>query len=521
MKPSDFEDLFWKEVGMSRVVATEKEGRICGVKQRALQDLLLSRMVPMRQTNLSTDASQSVIAPFIYRPKRWQVNTLYWEVTAGVASPKAGTGGIPASAWDLTVAKNSGQFSTDVPNIERYFLPGRFVIVVYKDAATGVSRRIQMRIYAAENADAGGNHYATVTVAPCISATTWAGMSPSQRAPYLPTHGILIPLVNNVSQYESWCYNDTAEIPLTLKAVWFQTFRRTHCYTEEYLTALEAPLLDPLFKKFRTMPLVQQKKRQLELADMMFWNATFFGREINENQTVENYEKLEQVRDPANANCIIEYKANAVGILKQLEDCHRLWDCNGDPINFDSLQEILYALRRTRNTEDIDAFTDRYTAANILTLMIRYYKDKYGWDVVRFYQPNQQLKFENQVLWNYNTYEFPEVGCRLHVIIDPFFDDHLSSVPSDDKSVGRYFMMIDWSDIEIGLASAKSVTRRTNEADALYYCVVTPVITHYQLYSQTFGVDVNDPNRHYVITNFSDECPTMTSAPCNVSYPRS
>lgn len=514
MKPSDFEDLFWKEVGMSRVVASTKEGRICGVKQRALQDLLLSRTVPLKQTNLAPGSDQSVIAPWVYRPKRWQVNANYWEVEAGEANAEAGSGTIPASAWDLTIVNSSGQFASDLPAIEKYFLPGRFIIVLYVDPVTGVGRRIQMRVISATNADSGGTYKAIVTCYPNIATDTWATYTSDQKAPYQPTHGLVIPLTNSVSQYESWCYNDTAEIPLTLKAVWFQTMRRTHCYTDQYVKAIEAPLLDPLFKKFRLMPIVQQKKRQAELAQMMKWNSVFFGREINDHQTVETYDQLEEVRDPANTGCVLEYKANTLGIVKQLEDCCRVVDFAGAAMDFDLLQEALYTLHRYRQTEDIDAFTDRYTASNIHTMMIQYYKDKYGYELNRFFNIGQPIKFDNQVLWNYNTYDFPEAGTRLHIIHDPFFDDHLSAMPTADKSMGRYFMMLDWSDIEIGLSQAKSVTRKTNEADALYNCVVTPVITQYQLYSETFAVDVNDPNRHLIYTNFSDECPSITSSPC-------
>lgn len=519
MKPSDFEDLFWKEIGASRIVANWKEARITGVRQKAMMDLFLSRMKPINRINMGQNAQQSVIAPFILVPQRNRVNSNYFLVEAGTATTGAGTGSIAASSWDLTVINDASAWATSLVSLENYFLPGNNIVVLYKDAVTGTGRTIQLRVTSAINADFGGVSKAKVTAVPNISAATWGGMSGAQKAVYQPTEGVLIPLLNSISDYESWCQQYPSEITLKLKAYWLQTWRRTHCYNDEYMKVLSAPLLDPLFKKFRLLPIAEQRKRQMDQVERDWYNTVFWGQAASDVQAVETYTELEQVHDPANPNCLLEYKAQALGIRTQLAECSRVIDHQGGALDLDAIKAELYRLKRYRagdgsSIEDIDAMTDRYTASNILTTMIQYYTDKYGLQNTRFYNANQKIQFDNNVLWNYNTFEFPDEGVRLHVIVDDFFNDHLDVHPVAQKSMGRYFMMVDWSDIDIGVAGAKSVTRQTNVADNLYNCVIQPVVNHYQLYSETLTVMVNDPNRHTVYTNFGDDCPTLTVESC-------
>ena len=79
--------------------------------------------------------------------------------------------------------------------------------------------------------------------------------------------------------------------------------------------------------------------------------------------------------------------------------------------------------------------------------------------------------------------------------------------------------MVDWSDIGINLIKTNSAKRQSNTADNLYNCVIQPNVKHYQLNSKTFEVRVGDTNRHSLIENFSDACPTVTVAGCNVTTP--
>ncbi len=519
MTPQDFEDQEFKEVGMDRIIAQTKEARMTGVKESGLTDLLLSRFAPIRKVNMGQQAS--IIAPFILVPQRHNINANYFEVVAGAATTGAGTGTIPASAWDLTIRNAQSQYSSNLAHVENYFLPGRYIVVLMKDSVTGTGRSLQYKILASVNANSGGVERAKLTLEPNYTAAGWSGLSSNEKAVYNPTHGLVIPLANSVSNYESWCYQDPSENTTKLLAYWLQTVRETHCYNDEYLKALNSPLTSEFFKKFRQLPLAQQKKRQGMLAERAFHNTVFFGQRINENQTPEGYTTLPTVTDPQDDTCTLEYKANTLGIREQLSDCGRVTDMAGAALDFDTIKALLNPLKRHREIDSgsisrIDVLTDRHTKSNIQSLMIDYYKRKYGMETQRFYQVGQKLSFQNIALFEYDVYEFPDEGVELAVITHTYFDDHLAAFPTADKSRGRYLMFIDWTDVQIGLAGTASASRQTNIADALYQCVITPNVKHYQLSSKTFAVMIHDPNRHAIIENFSDVCPTMTVTTCLV-----
>jgi hypothetical protein len=521
MTPQDFEDQGLKEVGMDKIIANAKMARMTGVPESTLMDLLLSKFAPIKQINLGSRAGQSIIAPWIYGTQEHNVNANYFEIVTGVATTGAGTGSIPASAWDLTIKNSQAQFATNLANLEKYFSPGHFVAILYKDAGSGdVGRTLQFKVISAVNADSGGVNRAKLTLEPNYSAAGWAALSGGQKAVYQPTHGVVIPMANSVSNYESWCNNRPSENRMKLLVYWLQTIRETHCYNDEYLKALNAPLTSEFFKSFRELPLVKQRKIQELRAELAFYNTIFYGQRINENQSVETYQSLPTVVDPANTSCVLEYKANTLGVRQQLVDCGRVTDLQGATLDFDLLKSMLYALKRNREIESgsietIDIMTDRFTRSNILTTMIDYYKKKYGVDTTRFYQANQTLKFDNITgLMPHDLFEFPDEGLRLAVFSHNYFDDRLAAFPSTDKTLGRAIWGIDWSDFKIGLAGAQTVQRQTNIADNLYNCIITPNVNHYNLTSKSIAVMLDNPNRHMLIENFGSACPTLTVSGC-------
>lgn len=517
-----FEDQALREVGMDKVIAATKEARMVGVKESTLMDLLLSRHVPLKAGTVPM-VGQSVIAPFVYRPQRHNVNANYFRVNVGSATAGAGTGSIPASAWTVTVENTGAQFATTLVNLQKYFSPGHFVTILYKDNLAGnVGRTIQFKVLTSTNADAGGVSKARLSLEPNISAATWATYNSTQKRPYQPTHGILIPMANSISDYESWCNNRPSENTMKLLTFWLQTIRETHCYNDEYLKALNAQHTSEYFKKFRELPLALQKKRQAYLADLAYYNTIFYGQAISDLQADTTYTSLPQVTDPANAECVLEYKSNTIGIRQQLSDCGRVTDFEGGQLDLDTIKAIGYAVKRNREIDSgtidrIDVMTDRYTRSNIKGKMIEYYQKRYGMNTTRFYQVDQKLTFDNIGLMSFDLYDFEDEGFQLAVFSDNYFDDKLAAFGNDgmvDKSRGRAIWGIDWSDIEIGLVKARSVARQTNVADNLYNCVIQPNVNHYNLTSKTIAVMVQDPNRHMLFENFSNACPDITIAGC-------
>jgi len=226
--------------------------------------------------------------------------------------------------------------------------------------------------------------------------------------------------------------------------------------------------------------------------------------------------------DPANTSCPLEFKANALGIRTQLSRCGKVSDKQGGALSLDSIFETCYLLKRYRETtsgsvEVIDAMTDRFTAAKVRDLMMKYYNDKYSSASTLFYQPGQKITHNGATVLEYNVYDLPDQGVQLAVFTDPYFDDRIGAFDTANKNRSRGFWMVDWSDININVIGTNSAKRQTNVADSLYNCVITPNVTHYMLNSKTFEVRVGDANRHAVLENFSGACPTLTSTNCALS----
>jgi hypothetical protein len=353
-------------------------------------------------------------------------------------------------------------------------------------------------------------------------------------------------MANSVSDYEKYCVQGPALNPTNLISYWQQTSRWTHKYSDEYLKALQAPMTSNWFKKFRELPLAQQRKQQELMSERAFYNTVFYGDQINENQTVEKYTSLPTVTDPDTNgdSCVIEYKANALGIRTQLSECGKVYGggmaTSGKQaaLNLDVLFETIYQLKRYReatagSVDTIDIMTDRFTAAQIRDVMIKYYKSKYSTDVNMFVNIGQKvLDMDNAVALEYNSYYLPDQGVNMAIFTDTYFDDRVSAfnaggvtnsdpavnqTPALARSRGRTMWLIDWSDVALNLLGTKSVKRQTNIADDQYNCVIQPNVKHYVLNSKKFEVRIGDPNRHAIIENITEGCPTITVSGCDLS----
>lgn len=522
MTPQAFEDQGFKEVGMDRVIANAREARVAGVAEHTLEALLMGAITPIGKGALNRESipdQGSVILPYIYRRQKRIINSNYFNVNSGAATPGAGTGSIHTGSWQIVVGQNSSSFSTALTSLSTYFLPGRVILVEYVNASDE-SKSVSFKITASE---AVTSTTAKLTLEPNVTEAGWAALTTDEKADYQPTAGLATQLANSVSDYESWCHNDPAENTKKLLTYWLQTTRETHCYNDEYLKALNASLTSNYFKQFRQLPLAEQRRLQAEKARKAWFNSVFYGDRITEKQQVETYAQLPTVVDPTNTDCVLEYKANALGLRTILADCNRVYDHQGNPLNLDLLASVGYDIKRSReasgsSVDTIDIMTDRFTAGRIREVMIQFYKEKYGVETTRFYQPNQKLMFENQVALNYTVYQLPEDlgGYNLAVYTHPFFDDKLSAFSTAQKNRGRFIWVIDWSDFKLGIVKSRTVNRKTNEADDIYNCVMQPVVKHYTLSSTTWTTILEDPARHYIIENFSDECPEINTTVCGI-----
>ena len=79
--------------------------------------------------------------------------------------------------------------------------------------------------------------------------------------------------------------------------------------------------------------------------------------------------------------------------------------------------------------------------------------------------------------------------------------------------------LLDWSDIDIGVASNRQVTRKSpnpNTDLALWQCVIDPNVRTYDLRSKMWTVMLDRPNRHLIYHNFLAGCPEVSILGCTV-----
>ena len=573
LTPAEFEALSQKEIDLARVIASSAEAKILGVQERGLATLLTSSITNIKPLiNKQNVSEQSIILPYIQRRQRSHINSNYFAVVNGSGTyASAGTdnttgdangtytvakstdGGTGVDDWIVQVNTGKSDWAdvTSPGKIDRYFLPGSFVVVSTWDSSAGnqtskVAVDVQFRIMGAK-ASTGSDDIACLTLRPVGAGVTNAGLLASgsgSASKYSVENGIMQTIGNNVSDYEEWCQNQPTDLSVKLVVNWLQTTRESRIIDEKYKEILQKIMnggVNPFLQSMVYHPLAEQNKIASQHSQDQWQRACWFNQAISDKQSPETYMSLPPVTDPDTASWNgsdghLEYKSNALGIQTLLDDAARVKDLNGAALNLDSLFRDLYYLKRNREADGdsiqvIDVMTDRVTADKIFQAMNDYYKAKYGWDTVRNVDINKKITHDGIMLFNYNSYDIPEVGVQLAVFHDPFFDDIINAAGYNNLAVGditsdsaisagslsqsrfRTLWAIDWSDVKIGIAGTKSVTRKSPVPEVMeaYKCRMDAVIKEYNLRSTRWTTLLDRPQRHLIIRNFADVV-TVTAA---------
>jgi hypothetical protein len=238
---------------------------------------------------------------------------------------------------------------------------------------------------------------------------------------------------------------------------------------------------------------------------------------------------LPAIADVANPSCVLSYKASAIGIFNLLDACNRVRDFQGSALDLLLMFSDLYYLRRNREatTESvrvIDGFTDRQTAASVFESMTKYYTAKYGWTTERFAKMGEEITHEGMLMFTYDKYDIKEAGVTLALFQLDYFNDLTDAyntvvVGWDFSTRANNIWFIDWSDIKVGTAKTKQVTRRSPNPGtdlAAYQCVIEPTVKTYDLRSKMWTVLLDRPARHLIYHNFKDGCPKINFTACTV-----
>lgn len=527
---TDIEALAYKEVALTKAILDAAEAKMLGVPENPLMTLLTGKTKDIKVSTHSID-EQSIVMPFIQRTQRSVINANYFTITAGSAEATAGVGAVPVSAWRLTIGLGNSAFQTTLTNIEKYFVPGQTLIVKTWDGVnTKTARTLVFTIYSATNL---ATSTCRVIVYPPVSAANWALYSAAQKSVWQPLFGMAELGANSVADEESHCQQQPSDLSRNLIVNWLQTTRESYCREAAYeqtLTYILQGRVNDYLKAFKYQSIAEQQKQMKARYDLEWYNSVFYGQAIDvDNQTTANWQNLPIVYDVANDTCPLAYKARALGIFTLLNECNRVRDFTGLPLDMNTIFSDLYYLRRNREASGdrvpvIDSFTDRHTSGYIFETMTKYYKAKYEWDTVRYAKIDQKISHDGIVMFNYDIYDIKEAGVQWAVFQLDYFNDMVDA--ANTVVVGWNFStrmnnlwFIDWSDISIGVARTKQVTRKSPAAEtelSTYQCVISPNVKTYDLRSKMWTVMVDRPNRHFIYHNFASGCPVIDIPECTV-----
>ena len=435
----------------------------CGVQRYAMYDWIMAN-ADMTKARAAINPGQkvmggpSLIQPFIIANQESVVNKDHWKVTSGWTPAAYDALNGDLATYPLTNAQIAlGDVGTDrVIRVEtRHGIPldvnwfrNRDVLFLFNVSGPGVAQQGNWRVLAsAVNAAAS---YVDLVV-----RSENAGSAGAFDA--APTAGYIIPGINNVHDFESWCQNRANIDPRKKVLFFYQTMREARCTDEQYELVYER-LFDanPAFKEFGDIDMAKRNAQDEHNFQVNLVNAIFFQKPLP-NQDKENWESLEAINtiagsvlDPsgvtASGGQLIARRANFVGWKEQLRVCDRVKDLQKNKLNLYEFLDFNYDLVRARKTggrkvTDIDWFCNSIFKANFYTAYIDYLDVEFkGKEVFNIEQGKV-----NEMGMIYDSFFFKRPsGIRINLTTDEFFDDlYDENVALGQPTVGNLLLALD------------------------------------------------------------------------------
>lgn len=541
LTPAQLESLFRPSglfADMDSWFRTAFEMKACGIKTNGLYDWITSSQRDMSSLLSSDkmDRGPSLLKPFVMGRQDSVVNKNFWAISLGwVASAYTATVTGPLTASDLTLGASTDRVVRVVSRYgidldPKWFL-SRDRIHIFGRAG-GVTTIGQWKVLASEVAT--DLSYIDVLVTDENSGSS----TPYDPA---PTAGVILAGGNNVNDFESWCNNRPTLDPRKRVPFWYQTMRRARRVDSEYKKVF-ARLMESneYFRQFGDLDLAERNRQDEEEFQRRWLNDFFFGKKISANQTLANWQNLEQILtvtgtkvDPGTGGKLIAYRANMVGIFEQMLACDRVRDLQNNPLNLYELFKEVYNIMRARKsqgkvTDTIDIYTDNQTAADFETAMISYYRKEYG-DIIRIEVPEGT----NELGFNWRTYKvkFP-VGVKISIVTHEFFDDMLNAFTTENiDSAGRMMLILEigkpgprGGTIYPGMIGSNKKVRTLGELEQLaridptFACTMESITEEITLTSETVTAVCECPANSLWVMGIAAGPPTTVGYTANPTY---
>lgn len=540
LTPAQLESLFAPSglfADMDAWFRTQIELKACGTKTNGMYEWIMSGMERVDKNLITKEKIQKgpgLLYPFIKARQESVINTDFWAVVTGAAN-SAYTGDAPTTAvgtgtaGPLTTAQKAlgaagdrvvrvvNRYGVDLD--EKWFTPAMRVHIFTRTA--GVSGDGQWKVLASAVADDRSYVDILVTSENAGSSATYSTT---------PTAGVLLPGINNVNDYENWCYNRPTVDGRKIVPFFYQTFRRQRCVDSEY-RKIYARLIESneAFKAFGDLDMAERNAQDERNAQKEFVHAFFFNKPISANQTLALWQSLESIStvsgatiDPGTGGKIIAKRANFVGVKEQLRQCDRYRDLGGQNLNFYEFLDENYRLMRSResqgrNVTDIDWYTDSITSAQLQTAYLAYLKKESLEQLRLNVPPDGRDKYGWGFFWTSMRVKRP-MGININIVTHHFFDDQLSAF--DRESIagsGRMLLGLDigkGGSIFYGMIESFRANRTTGQIDDLarldstFACTLKNITFERTLYSETGSVFVGCPSNSLWIQGLGDGVPS-------------
>lgn len=527
---------------MDQWFRTAFEMKACGIKVNGMYEWLMSSAKPMGSllNSQKMDRGPSLLMPFVLGRQDSVINTEYWAVIAGwTVTAYDGLNGDTAT-YPLTNAQLAEASGTDrvIRVVTRYgidmnaqWFNSRDVVMIF-NRANGVSQNGSWKVV--DSAANAGLTYVDVIV----KDQNAGSVTPFDAT---PAAGVLVRGANNVNDFESFCANRPTLDPRKRVPFWYQTMRKVRRVDSEYMKVFSRLMeSNEYYQQFGDLPLAERNRQDEEQYQKAWVYSFFFGKPISANQTLANWQSLEQITtptspglDPGLGGKLIAYRANMIGVFEQLQACGRVKDLQNNPLNLYEFFDEIYRIVRSRKSQgrtadSIDVYTDSQYAALFETAMINYYKKEYG-DIIRINIDTGSNTFGFQ--WRSYTVKYP-LGVKINIITHEFFDDLYSAgtVEGFDSS-SRFLMILDMGapgpkggTIYPGRIATNSKKRTMGELEKLaavdrtWSCVMETVTEEVMLHSDTTTAVVECPANSLLIWGASNAVPITTGESLNATY---
>lgn len=446
------------------------EMKSCGVKRFALYDWIMANAD--RETyrralfpGEKTRGGPELVRPWILAKQSTVINRDHWKITAGgtgIYASVAAFNASPPATLQTSVLGTSGGLATSynqggntyplnvggqlvanarvirvesrygVPLDAKHFSPGDTLHIF--NTANGVNQHGQWKVIDSVNDAAMTYCYIY------ISSHNSGSLESFDANPGSTNPCYMIPGVNNVNDYEKWCYNRPTLDPRKLVPFWKQTFRRSRCVDSEY-KLVYAKLMEgnAAFRAFGDLDLAERNRQDELEENKRFVNDFFYNKPISYNQDLNRWDQLEKINTVDGAsittglnNKLIAYRANFIGVREQLRVCGQVFDELGNALNWYEWLDLNYAIKRARETrtggevKDIDWVTSSNMRALMQSGYVNYIAKEYAGTPPRMIFEQDKLNTLGQV---YDTYRVKRPGgVNINILEDTYFDDRLDQM---------------------------------------------------------------------------------------------